>query len=73
MKFDIEESEPATLEGGRETIMHHRPKMAVCVYHAPDHLWNIPLQLNELLPECRLTVRTYCSDGFDCVCYCIPR
>jgi FkbM family methyltransferase len=73
MKFDIEGSEPATLEGGRETIQRHRPKMAVCAYHAPDHLWNIPLQLHELLPEFRLTLRTYCSDGFDCVCYCIPR
>jgi FkbM family methyltransferase len=73
MKFDIEGSEPATLEGGRETIQRHRPKMAVCAYHAPDHLWNIPLQLNELLPEFRLTLRPYCFDGFDCVCYCIPR
>lgn len=73
MKFDIEGSEPATLEGGRETIKRHRPKMAVCVYHAPDHLWNIPLQLHELLPEFRLTLRPYCFDGFDCVCYCIPR
>jgi FkbM family methyltransferase len=73
MKFDIEGSEPATLKGSRETIMRYRPKMAVCAYHAPDHLWSIPLQLNELLPEFRLTLRTYCSDGFDCVCYCIPR
>jgi FkbM family methyltransferase len=73
MKFDIEGSEPATLEGGRETIIRHRPKMAVCVYHAPDHLWSIPLQLNELLPNSRFTLRTYYADGFDCVCYCIPR
>jgi len=73
MKFDIEGSEPDALEGGRKTIVRHRPKMAVCTYHAPDHLWNIPLQLNELLPESRLTLRTYCADGFDCVCYCIPQ
>jgi FkbM family methyltransferase len=72
MKFDIEGSEPDALEGGRETIVRHRPKMAVCAYHVPDHLWSIPLRLNELLPESRLTLRTYCSDGFDCVCYCIP-
>jgi FkbM family methyltransferase len=72
MKFDIEGSEPDALEGGRETIVRHRPKMAVCAYHVPDHLWSIPLRLNELLPESRLTMRTYCSDGFDCVCYCIP-
>ena len=42
MKFDIEGSEPDALEGGRETISRHRPKMAVCVYHAPDHLWSLP-------------------------------
>jgi FkbM family methyltransferase len=73
MKFDIEGSEPDALEGGHETIARHRPKMAVCVYHAPDHLWSIPLQLNDLLPESRLTLRTYCADGFECVCYCVPR
>jgi FkbM family methyltransferase len=73
MKFDIEGSEPEALEGGRQTIDRHRPKLAVCVYHAPDHLWTLPLRLNELLPQSRLTLRTYCSDGFDCVCYCIPR
>jgi FkbM family methyltransferase len=73
MKFDIEGSEPATLEGGRQTIMRHRPKMAVCVYHAPDHLWSIPLELNKVLPDSRFSLRTYSADGFECVCYCIPR
>lgn len=73
IKFDIEGSEPDALEGGRQTIVRHRPKMAVCVYHAPDHLWSLPLRLNELLPNSRFTLRTYCFDGFDCVCYCIPR
>ena len=73
IKFDIEGSEPDALEGGRKTIAHHRPKMAVCLYHAPDHLWSIPLRLNELLPNSRFTLRTYYADGFDCVCYCIPR
>src|SRR5438552_11494189 len=72
MKFDIEGSEPDALEGGRETIARHRPKMAVCLYHAPNHLWTIPLRLNELLPKSRFTLRTYGGDGWDCVCYCIP-
>ncbi len=73
MKFATEGSEPDALEGGRETIARDRPKMAVCLYHAPDHLWSIPFRLNELLPESRITMRTYCADGFECVCYCIPR
>jgi FkbM family methyltransferase len=73
MKFDIEGSEAEALEGARETISRHRPKMAVCLYHLPDHLWSIPLRLNELLPNSLFSMRTYASDGFECVCYCIPR
>jgi FkbM family methyltransferase len=73
MKFDIEGGEPDALEGGRQTIARHRPKMAVCLYHAPDHLWSIPLRLNELLPNSLFSLRTYSADGFECVCYCIPR
>ncbi|HEV3305040.1 MAG TPA: FkbM family methyltransferase [Candidatus Sulfotelmatobacter sp.] len=72
MKFDIEGSEPDALKGGRKTITQFRPKVAACLYHAPDHLWTIPLLLNELLPNSQFTMRTYIADGWECVCYCIP-
>jgi FkbM family methyltransferase len=72
MKFDIEGSEPDALRGGRHTIVRHRPKIAVCLYHCPDHLWSVPLLLNEMLPDSRFTLRTYYADGYECVCYCIP-
>jgi len=73
MKFDIEGSEPAALEGGQQIISRFKPKIAICLYHAPDHLWSIPLRLNELLPDSRFTLRTYVADGWECVCYCVPR
>jgi FkbM family methyltransferase len=73
IKLDIEGSEAHALAGGRNTITRHRPKIAVCLYHLPDHLWSIPLMLHELLPDSRFSLRTYASDGFECVCYCIPR
>jgi FkbM family methyltransferase len=72
IKLDIEGAEPDALRGAVLTIQTHRPKIAVCLYHAPDHLWSIPLWLNEALPDSRLTLRTYAADGFECVCYCIP-
>jgi len=72
MKFDIEGSELDALEGGQGMIRRHRPKLAVCVYHVPDHLWRIPLKLHELVPDATFTMRTYSADGFECVCYCIP-
>ena len=72
IKFDIEGSEPDALEGARNTIARCRPRLAVCVYHAPDHLWTLPLQLSRMLPGSHLTLRTYNADGLDCVCYCLP-
>ena len=73
IKFDIEGSELDALDGAKEIISRHRPKLAVCVYHMPNHLWRIPLRLRELLPDSLLTLRTHTADGFECVCYCIPR
>ena len=73
IKMDIEGSELHALEGASVIIRRWRPKLAVCVYHAPDHLWRVPLALAQLLPDSHQTVRGYNYDGFDTVCYCIPR
>ena len=72
IKMDIEGSELDALEGAKESIRLYRPKLAVCVYHLPDHLWKVPIKVHELLPDSELTLRTYNADGFECVCYCIP-
>jgi len=72
IKMDIEGFELDALAGARECIRRCRPKLAICVYHRPDHLWQIPLALHELLPDSRMTMRSYMQDGFDTVCYCIP-
>lgn len=73
IKLDIEGSEPDTLRGGWQTIARCRPKIAVCLYHCPDHLWSVPLLLDAMLPNSRFTLRTYYADGYECVCYCTPR
>jgi len=73
IKMDIEGSEIDALKGAQKTLKRCRPRLAVCVYHHPDHLWSIPLLLNELVPESRLTIRSHMLDGFDTVCYCLPQ
>jgi len=72
IKMDIEGAEIDALRGAAETLRRCRPTLAICVYHAPDHLWRVPLLLNELLPGSRLSLRSHMLDGFDTVCYCIP-
>jgi FkbM family methyltransferase len=73
IKLDIEGAEPQALRGAARTIARSQPTMAVCVYHAPEHLWEIPLLLRELLPSHRLAIRYHQFNGFDVVAYAFPK
>jgi len=73
IKMDIEGFELEALAGASGCIRRCRPKLAICVYHRPDHLWRIPLAIHELLPDSRMTMRSYQQDGRETVCYCLPK
>lgn len=45
IKMDIEGGEPAALAGAKNIIQKCRPKLALCVYHAWPHRWEIPLTI----------------------------
>ena len=72
IKLDIEGSEPEALNGANRLIGRHRPRLAVCVYHRPDHLWKIPLLLRGWNLGYRLHLRLHGFDGFDLVLYAVP-
>jgi len=73
IKLDIEGFEIDALEGARRTIERDRPVLAVCVYHLQDHLWRIPLLLREWMPGYALFLRPHNEEGWDLVCYAVPR
>jgi FkbM family methyltransferase len=72
IKMDIEGAELQALEGAHRLIWRHRPVLAVCAYHTPDHLWRVPLSLKSLAPDSLLFLRSHCADGLDTVCYSVP-
>jgi FkbM family methyltransferase len=72
IKMDIEGAELQALEGGRQVIQRDRPVLAICGYHAPDHLWLVPRSLREIAPDSLLYLRSHCVDGLDTVCYSVP-
>jgi FkbM family methyltransferase len=73
IKMDIEGAEYAALWGARETIRRHRPGLAICLYHAPQHLWQIPWLVQNLgQGGYKLYLRLHCFNGFDLVMYAIP-
>ena len=71
--MDIEGAEFGALWGARKTIARHRPALAICLYHRPEHLWQIPLLVNEWYGgRARLFLRAHCYNGFELVLYVFP-
>lgn len=73
VKLDIEGAEAAALRGMAGLLREARPAVAVCVYHAPSDLWQLPRLVDELLAESFLYLRSHAWNGFDLVLYAVPR
>lgn len=69
IKMDIEGAELKALQGARETIIRNKPRMAICIYHKPVDLYEIPQYLLSLVPEYRFKVRQYTSMNWETVLY----
>jgi FkbM family methyltransferase len=67
--MDIEGAELEGLQGAVQTIRSNRPDLAICVYHSPTHLWEIPLYLHSLGLGYRFYLRNYTSLIFESVLY----
>ena len=57
IKLDIEGSELKALEGAKHIIMRDKPRLAICIYHKLDDLWEIPEFIHALVPEYKLFIR----------------
>lgn len=57
IKMDIEGMEPAALLGASETIKLHKPKLAICTYHKPEH----PKEIEEIILSLRPDYKIYHS------------
>jgi FkbM family methyltransferase len=73
LKFDIEGAELDALRGAINVIKEMTPTIAVCIYHKPQDIFEIPLWINEVNSNYNFYVRTHGSDGFEFVLYAIPK
>jgi FkbM family methyltransferase len=69
IKLDIEGAEPDALEGARALITRTKPRLAVCAYHACEHLWSIAAWIAALDAGYSLHLRPHAHSGFDAVSY----
>ena len=57
IKMDIEGAERHALAGGRRVLARSRPRMAICIYHAPDDYEVIPRIVMGANPAYRMSTR----------------
>ncbi|MBE5812122.1 MAG: FkbM family methyltransferase [Clostridiales bacterium] len=69
IKMDIEGAELAALEGAKNIITEQKPRLAICVYHKPEDIIEIPRLLLEYNPEYNFRLRHYSCSMCETVLY----
>ena len=69
IKMDIEGAELKALEGAKNIIMKDKPKLAICLYHKLEDLWEIPMYVRELVPEYKIFIRHHGKNDEETVMY----
>ncbi|MBS4760842.1 MAG: FkbM family methyltransferase [Clostridium sp.] len=73
IKMDIEGAEPNALKGAKQTIINNKPKMALSVYHSPEHLYSLMLYLNDLNLGYKFYLGHHRTYLYETVLYCIAK
>jgi TfoX/Sxy family transcriptional regulator of competence genes len=66
IKIDTEGGEAAVIEGAKNVIMQHRPKMLVSLYHRPEDMFRLPLLIHSYVQGYKFALRkTRCLPGWE--------
>lgn len=71
IKMDIEGSEVQALIGAKELLEKQKPKLAICIYHLYNDLWEIPLLIKSINPSYKLYMGHHSQNLLDTVIYAI--
>ena len=71
IKMDIEGSELKALHGSAKTIKKYKPKLAICIYHRPEDLIEIPRYIYSLRNDYRFYIRNHSPYGIETVLYAV--
>ena len=69
IKMDVEGAELESLKGAKNTIIKNHPRLAICAYHKPEDLYELPGYILSLVPEYKFYLRHYYSCQLETVLY----
>lgn len=72
IKMDVEGAEKEALWGAKNLINKYKPSLAICLYHKPEDLWELPLLIKEIEPSYDFYLRVHEDMFLSTVLYCIP-
>jgi len=71
LKADIEGAEMEALKGAKHLIATYKPKIACCIYHKKEDIFEIPLFLRQLNPAYQFYMRQYSDIPVETVLYAV--
>ena len=71
IKMDIEGFELNALKGAKKILSELHPQLAICVYHKPCDLVELPSYILSQNPNYKIHFKLYRDFGHDFVCYCV--
>ena len=69
IKMDIEGYEIQALMGATNILKLHKPKLAICCYHKPEDLWEIPRLLRQINPDYKIYFGHHTPVAYESVFY----
>ncbi|MDR3448346.1 MAG: FkbM family methyltransferase [Alphaproteobacteria bacterium] len=73
IKIDIEGMEPDALTGLQKTVQRDRPTLSLAIYHAPEHLWSLPLRLMSELENYDFYIDHFSPVRWETVLTAVPK
>lgn len=73
IKMDIEGAERSALLGAKEIIIKYTPKLAICVYHKPEDIFEIIELIDSWEVKYNYYFRHYSKGISGTILYCIPQ
>lgn len=71
IKMDVEGAELNSLIGAYNIIKTHRPKLAICIYHKPEDIYEIINWIYSLELEYKFIIRLHTRFSQELVLYCV--